>query len=212
MSYQAFFAICVIGVVVVSLTFTCRVKALTFGGVGFVVGYVFEMIGSAKNEWGYEDVDSILKVTGIPIEILFGYFTAAFFIIVLIDNIPDLTTKDRREVVLNYAFLIAGIVLLAYTYILGGMLLVVGWAFMGIFGLNISEDRSIPLGVGMCAFVADWIVEGALTAGTEYYTGGWDPTIALVFMFIAMFVTGLLLNQDRIIGSIAPMKVSRGTS
>ena len=212
MSYQLFFAICLIGVVVASIVFSCRVRAITFGCVGFGVGYLFEIIGAAKNEWSYADVDSILLLTGIPIEILFGYFTAAFFIIVLIDNIPDLSTKERREVVLNYGFLVVGILLLAYTYILGGISLAVGWAFMGIFGLSISSDRSIPLGVGLCAFVADWAVEGSLTARTEYYTGGWDPTIALVFMFVAMFVVGLLLHLQPMVEKISPRNDLGGAS
>lgn len=203
MSYQAFFAICLIGVVVASVVFSCRVRALIFGCVGFAVGYTFEMIGIAKDEWNYDGVDSILMVTGIPIEILFGYFTAAFFIIVLMDNIPDLSTKERREVVLQYAFLITGVVLLAYTYILGGMSLVVGWAFLGIFGLSVSSDKSIPLAVGLCAFFADWIVEGSLTARSEYYSGGWSITIAVVFMFISMFVVGILMNQQRIVEFIS---------
>ncbi len=212
MSYQAFFAICLIGVVVASVVFSCRVRALIFGCVGFGIGYMFEMIGAAKNEWSYADVDSILLVTGIPIEILFGYFAAAFFIIVLIDNIPDLSTKERRAAVLPYFFLLAGVVLLAYTYVIGGMSPVVGWAFLGIFGLSVSPDKSIPLTVGLCAFVADWVVEGSLTALTEYYTGGWDPTIALVFMFVAMFVVGILLNLQPMVEYISPRTEPGGAS
>jgi len=197
--YQAFFIVCLIGVVVTSIFFRVRVKALVFGCVGFVFGYLFEVRGVNNGEWDYKDVDSLLMITGIPIEILFGYFTAAFFIIILIDNIPDLATQERRESALQYVFLLAGIVLLIYTYGTSSMSLAVGWAFLGIFGLMVAPDRTIPLGIGLIAFLGDCIVEGALTSNSEYYSGGWDPTIALVFMFISMFIAGVL-TDPRLLG------------
>jgi hypothetical protein len=79
------------------------------------------------------------------------------------------------------------------------MSLAVGWAFLGIFGLMISQDKSITMTVGLCAFFADWVVEGALTSGTEYYQGGWDPTFALVFMFGGLFITGLWQNRQTLL-------------
>ena len=206
-----FFVICLIAVAVSCLVFQCRVRALTFGTVGLLAGFTIETIGVFKDEWGYETVDSLLKVTGIPIEVLFGYFTAAFFIVVLIDNIPDISTERRRELIVTHIYLMVGIVLLAYTYTTSSMSLAVGWAFLGLYGLSISPDRSVPLTVGIIAFFADWVVEGVLTAGTQYYSQGWDPTIALVFMFVAMFVTGLLMNQETI-GSYLSSKTTPGTS
>ncbi len=206
-----FFVICLIAVAVSCLVFQCRVRALTFGAVGLLVGFTFEAIGVFKDEWGYETVDSLLKVTGIPIEVLFGSFTAAFFLVIHIDNIPDISTERRRELIVTHIYLIVGIVLLAYTYTTSSMSLAVGWAFLGLYGLSISPDRSVPLTVGIIAFCADWVVEDVLTAGTQYYSQGWDPTIALVFMFVAMFVTGLLMNQETI-GSYLSSKTTSGAS
>ncbi|NOQ54622.1 MAG: hypothetical protein GQ558_08470 [Thermoplasmata archaeon] len=202
MLYQAFFLVCLIGVIVISIFFRVRVKALVFGCVGLGIGYLFERRGLENGEWDYAAVDSLLKVTGIPIEVLIGYFTAAFLIIILIDNIPDLSTVERRESALRYLFLAAGIGVLLYTYASSSMSLAVGWAFLGIFGLMVSPDKSIPLGVGLVAFLGDWIVEGALTMQSEYYANGWDPTIGLVFMFCSMFVAGVL-TDPRLLGRYA---------
>lgn len=198
MSYQVFFILCLIGVVLISVFFECRVRALAFGCVGLGAGYLFEIKGTAGNDWGYEGVDSLLFISGIPIEVLFGYFTAVFLLMVVVENLPDLSTRERREAFLRVAFLSVGIVLLSVTYVYGTMSLAVGWAFMGIYGLSISPDRSLPLTVGLLAFISDWIVEGALTASTEYYAQGWDPTIALVFMFAGMFIVGVLTNRQYI--------------
>ncbi len=199
MLYQAFFIVCLIAVIIISIFFRVRVKALVFGCVGLGLGYLFEWRGVENGEWDYAAVDSLLKITGIPIEVLFGYFSAAFFIIVLIDNIPDLSTVERRESVLRYLFLLAGLVLLSYTYVTSSMSLAVGWAFLGIFGLMVAPDRTVPLGIGLFAFLGDWVVEGALTTQSEYYSGGWDPTIGLVFMFCSMFIAGVL-TDPRVLG------------
>jgi hypothetical protein len=199
MVYQAFFVICLVGVTVTTIFFECRFRALLFGGIILVASHLFEMRGISNGEWSYEDVNSLLLITGIPIEILFGYFTAGFFIVVLLENIPDISTVERRESVLRIAFLLVGIVLLVHTYIYTSMSLAVGWAFLGIFGLMISQDKSITMTVGLCAFFADWVVEGALTSGTEYYQGGWDPTFALVFMFGGLFITGLWQNRQTLL-------------
>jgi hypothetical protein len=204
MVYQVFFLICLIGVAIVMMTFQCRFRALLFGSIILVVAYLFELRGIAYGEWDYEDVDSLLLITDIPIEILFGYFTAGFFVVVLVENISDISTVERREVALRIALLLVGIVLLVHTYIYTSMSLAVGWAFLGIFGLMISPDKTITLTVGLCAFFADWVVEGMLTRGTEYYSGSWDPTFALVFMFVGMFITGLWQNRQFIQGYIRP--------
>ena len=173
-----------------------------------VASYLFEMRGIASGEWDYEDVDTLLRITGVPIEILFGYFTAGFCIVVLVENIPDISTVERRESFLRFAFLIVGIVLLVHTYIYTSMSLAVGWAFLGIFGLMISQDRSLTLTVGLCAFISDWVVEGMLTGGTEYYSERWDPTFALVFMFAGMLITGLWQNRQVILEYLRPRKDS----
>jgi len=204
MVYQAFFLICLVGVVIVTIVFECRFRALLFGGIILVTSYLFEMRGIASGEWDYDAVDSILLITDIPIEILFGYFTGGFFIVVLVENIPDISTMERREAVLRIAFLVVGTVLLLHTYIYTSMSLAVGWAFIGIFGLMISPDKSLTLTVGLCAFVSDWVVEGMLTGGTEYYSGGWDPTFALVFMFAGMLITGLWQNRQVMLEYLSP--------
>jgi hypothetical protein len=196
MVFQVFFLICVVGVALTTLFFECRWRALLFGTVILVASYLFEMRGIANGEWSYEEVDSIMRITDVPIEILFGYFTAGFFVVVLVENIPDISTQERRESLLTIALLLIGIVILVHSYIYSTMSLTVGWAFMGIFGLMISGDRSITLGVGICAFFADWVVEGLLTGSTDYYNGRWDPTFALVFMFAGMFITGLWQNRQ----------------
>ena len=84
------------------------------------------------------------------------------------------------------------------------MSLAVGWTFLGIFGLLISPDRSVTMTVGLCAFFADWVVEGVLTGGTAYYSGSGDPTIALVFMFAGMFITGLWQNRQVLLEYLHP--------
>lgn len=204
MVYQAFFLLCLFGVAVSSLFFECRWRALVFASIIGVASYLFEMRGIANGEWNYENVDSLFRITGIPIEILMGYFTACFFVVVLIENIPDILTQQKRETVLTIALLLVGIALLVHSYIYTSMSLAVGWAFLGIFGLMISQDRSITLSVGICGFFADWAVEGTLTRGTEYYSGSWDPTFALVFMFAGMLITGLWQNRSVLFEYLRP--------
>jgi hypothetical protein len=204
MVYQVFFLICLVGVAITILFFECRYRALLFGTIILVAAYLFEVRGIAYGEWSYEDVDSILRITDIPIEILFGYFTAGFFIVVLVENIPDISTAKRREEVLRIAFLLVGTILLVHSYIYSSMSFAVGWAFLGIYGLLISQDRSITLTVGLCAFFADWVVEGVLTGATDYYENSWDPTFALVFMFAGMFITGLWQNRQVLLDYLKP--------
>ncbi len=194
MIYQAFFFLCVIAVVSASLMSDRREKALFFGCIGLGVAYLFELNGVLNHEWSYANVHSVLRVTDIPIEILFGYFTATFFIIIIIAYLPRLSSEERRIVLLQYALLVTGIVLLIAAYAYHSVPLVVGWVFMGIFGLSVSRDMSIPLTVGLCAFLADWAVEGMLTNRMEYYSNGWDPTIALIFMFAGMFISGVFTH------------------
>jgi hypothetical protein len=199
MVFQAFFLICLVGIGITLIFFECRWRALMFGSVILGVSYLFEMRGIVSGDWSYEDVDSFLVITDVPIEILTGYFTAGFFLLVLVENIPDISTVERRESFLCIAMLAIGTALLIHSYIFTSMSLAVGWAFLGIFGLMISTDRSITLTVGICAFVADWLVEGMLTGGTNYYSGSWDPTFALVFMFAGMFITGIWQNHKGIL-------------
>jgi hypothetical protein len=88
----------------------------------------------------------------------------------------------------------------------------VGWAFLGMFGLSIARDRSVPLAVGIAAFVLDWAVEGLLTAATEYYPKGWDPTVGLVFMFVSMFLAGLLTERYAIVDQLRALVTGEGTA
>jgi uncharacterized membrane protein YoaT (DUF817 family) len=198
--YQAFFAFCILVVVLVILTFECRYRALAVGLIGLVGGYMLELFGVSTNSWDYGSVDSLLFISDIPIEILFGYFSGAFFLMVLVENLPDVGTREARERVMRVAFLVAGVFFLALTFSSHAVSFTVGWAFLGLFGFSVSKDKSVPMAVGMVAFVLDWLVEGLLTSGTEYYPKGWDATIGLVFMFVAMFLAGVLSNWEYILG------------
>jgi hypothetical protein len=204
MVYLVFFLLCLTGVAIGTALFECRVRALTFGSLVLCVSYLFELRGIAQGDWSYEEVDSLLRITEVPIEILFGYFTAGFLLVLLVENLPDVSTVERRERFMGGLFLLLGIVILVHSYAFSSMSLAVGWAFLGIFGLLISQDRSVTLTVGICAFFADWAVEGVLTGGTQYYENHWDPTFALVFMFAGMFITGLWQNRQAIVGRIRP--------
>jgi hypothetical protein len=210
--YQVFFALCIIVVLIAVVLFECRYRALAVAVVGLVGGYMLELFGVTTDAWSYEGVDSLLVITEIPIEILTGYFTGAFFLMVLVENLPDLGTRESREKLMRYAFLFAGVIFLVLTFTIHPMSFTVGWAFLGMFGLSIAEDRSVPMTAGISAFVLDWAVEGLLTSGTEYYSNGWDASIALVFMFVAMFLAGVLTNRERIVGFIAGRRGYRGAT
>lgn len=194
MIYQVFFCACVALVIILSILSDRREKALLFGSVGLGVAYLVELNGVRNEEWSYAEVDSVLRVTDIPIEILFGYFTATFMAIILIAYIPRLFTEERRIELLQYALLVTGIILLLVAYVYQTLIPTVGWAFLGVYGLLVSRDRSIPLIVGLLAFLGDWLVERMLIHGTEYYTYGWNPTIGLAFMFAGMFLSGVLTH------------------
>jgi len=195
-AYLAFFIFCVAIVAITSVLVDVRRKALLFGCLGLGMAYLIELNGVLNHDWSYANVDSVLRVTGIPIEILFGYFAAAFFLFIIITYLPRVSTQERRREVLQSLFLVIGVVLLIQSYVNHTMSVLVGWSFLGIYGLTVSHDRTIPIAVGMSAFFADWAVEGLLTARMEYYAHGWDPTIGLVFMFAAMFISGLLTQES----------------
>ena len=212
MFYQVFFITCLIGVVLVSITFDCRFKALLTGCAGFAIGYLAEVNGVTGGEWDYATVDSLFLVSRVPIEILFGYFSALFFAVVLVVHIPDLSTEERRTFILRYATLLVGVGFLTFAYIFDTMSITVGWAFMGVFGLSVAPDRTIPLAVGLSAFMCDWVVEGTLTGHVSYYANGWNPSIARVFMFAGFFVAGVLTSREVIIDDLSLGAWSREAS
>ena len=204
MIYQVFFIACVVTVIAFSILYERRERALLVGCIGLVVAYLVEFNGVSNEDWSYADVDSILRVSDIPIEILFGYFTASFMAIILIEYLPRLSTEERRIEVLQYLLLVSGVVMLIIAYTYDSMSVVLGWAFLGIYGLSVSRDKSIPLIVGLMAFLGDWLVENMLIHGTEYYSSGWNSSIALVFMFAGMALAGILTHPSFPIDFLSP--------
>lgn len=196
MFYLGFFIFCLVIVAIASVSLEARKKALLFGCLCLGIAYLLELNGVQNHDWSYTNVNSVLQVTGIPIEILFGYFTAGFLMFIMIIYLPRVSTERRRREVMQFLFLGTGVLLLAHAYINRSMSILVGWSLIGIFGLSVARDRTIPLTVGMGAFLADWVVESMLTARVEYYTNGWDPTIGLVFMFAGMFISGVLTHRS----------------
>lgn len=199
MMYLAFLIFCVAIVSIASVSVDVRKKALLLGCIGPVVAYPVELNGVLNHDWNYANVNSVLRVTGIPIEILFGYFTAVFFLVIIVTYLPRVSTKERRKELLQYFFLVIGVVFLIYAYVYESNYVLVGWSFLGIYGMSVSRDSTIPITVGMCAFLVDWAVEGMLTARVEYYSHGWDPSIALVFMFVSMFISGVLTHESLLV-------------
>ena len=65
MVYQAFFILCLIGVVLTTIFFECRFRALLFASVILLASYMFELRGIAYGEWNYENIDSLLSLIHI---------------------------------------------------------------------------------------------------------------------------------------------------
>jgi hypothetical protein len=195
MIYLLFFVACVVCVGVASFAADVRKRALAFGGVCVGIAYLAETHGIRNSAWCYSNVSSVLMVTGIPIEILFGYFTAAFFMVIIVAYLPRISTEWRRREVMQWSLLLVGVAVLAYAYAYRSVPILVGWSLLGVYGMSVSRDHSIPLAVGMCALLADWLVESALTANVEYYSNGWNASIGLVFMFAGMFLAGILTHE-----------------
>ena len=188
--YLAFFIFCVVSVGITTVSVNIRRKALLIGCLCLGMAYLVEVNGVRNHDWSYAEVNSMMRITDIPVEILFGYFTAAFFLVVMVTYLPRVSTRERRREVMQYLCLGTGVVLLAYAYTYRSISILVGWSFLGMFGLSVARDRTIPFAVGLGAFMSDWAIEGMLTARMEYYSNGWDPTIGLVFMFAGMFISG----------------------
>ena len=182
-------------VAVISLTFSVRFRALAFASVCAGIAFLAETNGIRNDDWNYASVDSVLTISGIPIEILFGYFTGAMLLFILVNYLPRISTEVKRREVLQMVVLVTGVVLLAYAYAYQTLSILVGWSLLGIYGLSVARDTTVPLVVGMGALLADWAVESVLTAGVEYYSSGWNASIGLVFMFAGMFIAGVLTHE-----------------
>jgi hypothetical protein len=168
----------------------------------YFFGVLTEFRGLDDGGWNYSSVSSILKVSGIPVEILIGYFTGALLIVILIFTLYDLSNEKIRIGILKYFLLVIGIIFLIYTLINNSISMVVPWAFLGTFGIIISQRKSIPIFIGLLAFFADWLVEGGLTNDSEYYAKNWDPLIGIVFMFVCMFIGGIITSRKCMPGTL----------
>ena len=147
--YLVFFILCVGIVAVGTATLGARKKALLFGCLSLGMAYLVEINGVRNSDWNYANVNSVFRVTDIPIEILFGYFTAAFCMVVLATYLPRISSEQRRRLVFESLFLALGIVLLAVAYAYHTMSILVGWSLLGVYGLSVARDRTVPLAVGM---------------------------------------------------------------
>jgi len=196
MIYQGFLLLCIVSIVLVLIFSKRKIEPFVLGVIGLLVGYISEVNGVMTGKWNYDNVDTLWSISGVPIEILMGYFTGMFlmgFLIFWIYNISD--EHDRMKLV-TFTFPMIGIFLVIYFIIHRDLDITLVFAFLGIGGLAMSKRKSIPLILGLLAFVGDVIVEGILTYHTEYYPGGWQPGIALAFMFTAMFIGGILTSWD----------------
>ncbi len=195
MIYLIFFILCVALVAGISLTVSVRGRALAFATVCAGVALLAEIYGIRNESWNYASVDSIFTINGVPIEILFGYFTGGFLLVIIVSYLPRISTEVRRKEAIQLVILVTGVVLLAYAYAYQTLPILVGWSLLGIYGLSVTRDTTIPLMVGMGALLADWAVESTLTTGVEYYSNGWNASIGLVFMFAGMFISGVLTHE-----------------
>lgn len=191
----AFFGLCVFCFVAGTWAikdYKIRRDAWILAIIGFIVGYGVEYWGVSTDRWGYHETD-MFYISEIPIEILVGY-AAGMFLLGLLVYYVSMHYENGNGVVALKFYPLVGSFFLVVSIMHYEVPIFVGASFLAFWGIMISGRPQIPIIVGITTFLADLVVEGALTSFTEYYN--WNVGVAASFMLMGIFIAGVLTRKE----------------
>jgi len=164
--------------------------------IGIIAGFLVEYWGVANHRWQYHETD-LFFVLEIPIEILLAYGTGLLLAGVMVIALFKQYDESQRFTFMVRLLPILGVITLIFG-VLHAFPLGISLTFLALYGLAISERPSIPISIGVLAFIGDVVLEGILTLTTNYYA--WDFGVPFAFMLVGVFFGGLLTRRKCGIG------------